>query len=119
MVSQKNRTHGDTGSPTYWAWAGMKTRCNNPSRDHAKYYKDKGITYCARWEFYEQFVKDMGKKPDGMTLDRIDGSKGYYKENCRWATSREQWDNRDDPRIETHYKRKAEVKELEELFKDL
>ena len=65
----------------------MKIRCQrNP--DYC------GVSYDPRWEVFENFLEDMGERPEGTTLDRIDGSKGYSKDNCRWATPKEQARNR-------------------------
>jgi len=72
----------------------MKSRCLNKNvRAYAKYGAI-GITVCDKWLTFSGFLEDMGVKPEGYTLDRIDGSKGYYKENCRWATYEEQNNNR-------------------------
>lgn len=98
----RNSTHGMTDSPTYRSWVAMKRRCNDSTIPNALYYKNKGITYDPKWESFEVFFSDMGERPKGTTLDRKESNKGYYKENCRWATSREQWLNRDDPRIAVH-----------------
>lgn len=77
-------------SKTYAAWLGMKARVKSEGR-HKRWYKDKGITACPEWmESFEAFLADMGECPKGLTLERIDGTKGYYKENCRWASQKEQ-----------------------------
>jgi len=70
----------------------MKSRCTTlPINSiNYKYYRGKGVTMCDRWYDYDNFLKDMGERPQGMTLERIDPSKGYYKENCEWATPQKQ-----------------------------
>ena len=88
------RTHEMTGTSTYRSWAAMKTRCSNPNCKDYPRYGGRGISYCAAWEDFEAFYADMGEKPDGMTLDRIDYDKGYSPENCRWATDTEQQQNK-------------------------
>lgn len=83
--------HGQCGSRTYVSWQCMLSRCRYATRHNSKYYKEKGITICDRWlNSFKNFLEDMGERPKNKTLDRIDSSKGYFKENCRWATSSEQ-----------------------------
>jgi len=84
---------------TYDSWRSMVKRCdpNTKSSNYIKYYVSKGITVCERWanaNGYENFVKDMGLRPSGKTIDRIDNSHGYSKENCKWSTKTEQGVNR-------------------------
>ncbi|MDR2219743.1 MAG: hypothetical protein LBE24_04090 [Methylobacillus sp.] len=72
----------------------MIRRCSENADEYTrKYYFDKGIRVCDRWMIYENFVADMGNAPDGFTLGRIDGSKGYCPENCRWETWVQQANN--------------------------
>lgn len=110
MITKTNTTHGQTKTPTWNSWSSMKRRCNNNSRHNSYCYKGKGITYDPKWETFEGFYEDMGERPAGTTLDRRENNKGYYKENCRWATSREQWLNRNDPRVAVHLEKlKCEI----------
>lgn len=81
-------------SPTYSTWSMMKHRCSCPSYDRYSYYGGRGITVCERWQIFENFLEDMGERPAGATLDRIDTNKGYSKDNCRWATKAQQQSNR-------------------------
>ena len=91
--------HGHTEgkfSPEYYSWSGMIQRCTNKKRDSWKYYGARGITVCDRWlHSFEGFLNDMGNRPKHTSLDRIDSNKGYYLENCRWATNSVQRTNKD------------------------
>lgn len=80
--------------PRYHGYRDMIRRCEDPSHKDYPNYGAKGIKVCAEWKDFRFFLKDMGERPTGMTLDRIDNSKGYFKENCRWATRKQQTDNR-------------------------
>jgi hypothetical protein len=98
MRSEKMTKHGMAGTPTYKSWHQMHQRCaGKHGRD---YYLKSGITICDRWSVFENFFDDMGHRPEGTTIDRIDGSKGYEPGNCRWATSTEQANNRKTNRKE-------------------
>lgn len=93
------RTHGEgsNGKETteYKTWAAMLSRCNNPNHKAFAYYGGRGITVCASWHSYENFLADMGRKPDPTySLDRIDNSLGYEPKNCRWADAKTQMNNR-------------------------
>jgi len=89
--SKPNLKHGMANKGrTYTTWKSMRLRCNNPNASQYKWYGAKGITVCKDWDNYLVFLADMGERPAGKTLDRIDPLKGYCKENCRWATPAEQ-----------------------------
>lgn len=78
---------------TYNSWAGMKQRCNDKNHVEFHRYGGRGITYNARWNDFDSFLSDMGPKPRGMSLDRIDNDLPYSKENCRWSSPEEQMSN--------------------------
>lgn len=87
-------THGQSKTKTYNVWCKMKERCK-PNFRQAKDYYERGITVeDIRWNEFINFYNDMGDCPDGLTLERIDNDKGYFKENCTWATRKEQQANR-------------------------
>lgn len=92
-----HRPQGARGG-AYSSWGSMKTRCSNSNSDSFADYGARGIAYDPRWESFEAFLADMGERPKGTTLDRIDGTKGYSKSNCRWATPIEQTRNRRNAR---------------------
>lgn len=81
----KYNRHSMSYSRTYICWQNLKSRCKGGSRKNDKNYKYRGIDYCERWEFFINFLEDMGELPDGYQIDRIDNSKGYFKENCRYV----------------------------------
>ncbi|MCK4819018.1 AP2 domain-containing protein [bacterium] len=86
-------THGKRYIPEYKVWSSMLQRCSNPNNCAYDNYGGRGIFVCQRWLVFANFFDDMGKRPKGFTIERINNNKGYYKGNCKWATVTEQSHN--------------------------
>ncbi len=93
-MSQKQATHRMTNTPEYRSWRSMLNRCLNPKVSSYPRYGGRGIQVCERWRKFEAFHADMGKRPEGTTVNRIDNDGNYEPGNCDWATTAEQVRNK-------------------------
>ena len=97
--NNNNLKHGQSYTPTYVSWRQMLMRCQNPNVRQYQWYGARGIKVCARWKDFTNFYADMGDRPEGMTLDRLDNDEDYELSNCRWATNSEQSHNKRNNRL--------------------
>ena len=95
----KNFIHGMSKTSTYKSWEAMIQRCSNASLKSYKNYGGRGISVCYEWTKFEKFYADMGIKPNGCSIDRIDVNGNYDKLNCRWSTMKQQNRNRRNNRL--------------------
>lgn len=99
LVAAARKTHGHSQggrvSPTYGSWHNMLRRCSEPTHNRYHLYGGRGVTVCDRWaNSFENFLEDMGERPEGKTLDRVDVNGNYEPANCKWSTPTEQARNR-------------------------
>jgi hypothetical protein len=100
LLADRKLIHGQSkfnyaeSSGAYKSWSNMKARCDNPCHSSFVTHGAKGCTYDPKWSNFQNFYEDMGDRPEGYSLDRINNNKSYSKENCRWIPFKDQWKNR-------------------------
>ena len=99
LLIKRSRKHGMASTPIYKTWKSMRQRCYNPNDMHYKDYGGRGITICERWDKFKNFYEDMGEKPNGLEIERMNNNQGYSPENCKWATPKENSRNKRNNRI--------------------
>jgi hypothetical protein len=120
-ASKRLMTHGEARERSktreYTTWLRMKSRCHNPCSEFYQFYGGRGITVCERWiNSYENFLADMGRRPKGTTIDRINNDGNYEPGNCRWATPTQQANNKSNNVIMEH---NGEAKSIAQWEKSL
>lgn len=111
--SRIHTKHGMEATPTYKSWSSMKERCSNINAPNYRNYGGRGISYCQEWGSFESFFRDMGKRPSGHTLGRINNNGNYCLENCRWETPKQQQRNKTNTKLNTQL-----LVEIRERYKE-
>jgi len=93
-TSAANSKHGKCKMRSYKTWKQIRERCFNRNNTGYKHYGARGITVCKRWKKFENFFEDMGERPEGLSIERINNNRSYCKSNCKWATFYEQANNK-------------------------
>lgn len=114
LVSARSKTHGMRHTRVYTVYRSMMNRCNLPSDTNYCRYGAKGITVDPAWSTFEKFIEDMGEPEKGLELDRIDNTKGYSKENCRWVTREVNANNKSNNRLFTFNGKTQNLKQWSE-----
>jgi hypothetical protein len=108
--------HRLTKTPTYHSWRQMRNRCQNPKATQWPLYGARGITVCERWQSFDNFLADMGLRPSGTTLDRINNDGNYEPANCRWADGSTQSSNKRNNRVLTAFGRSMTITTWERVM---
>lgn len=114
--NKQNATHGMTKSPEWSSWKAMRARCETPTDKDYSNYGGRGIGICDRWQDFDAFFADMGARPPGMSIDRINVNGDYEPGNCRWATAKTQANNTRVNRNITHNGETKNVTQFAEQF---
>ena len=112
----RNVVHGMSKTPEYQAWLMTRQRCENPNQKDFKHYGGRGIYMCERWKVFENFLEDMGRRPKGLTLERLDNDGPYTPGNCVWASRKAQASNTRRNRVVV---RGGDAKTLSQWAEDL
>lgn len=115
-IAQVNYKHGKSKSKIWSIHRSMMDRCYLKTSHAYNRYGGRGITVCDRWHDFEKFYEDMGDKPNGMSLDRIDNNSGYSPENVKWASYKEQANNTRSNRILTYMGRSQNISQWADEF---